>query len=377
MSAAPRIKTLLQFTLEVQKGPHVGEKFSFHDKSNVFIGRGSENEICLSKDPHISRQHAEIKQLDGVFYVSNLSQKNFILVNGDRSDVERLEQNIVITVGDSELKFKSESTISEDATVAIHQASGQLPVVAPMPPKAQAPAIKSEQVPVVTTHLNSPLPMAQPPSAGLAKSNSTKTMPVGYKPPKFSNPALPKMQSPSAHDGSSRTRFYGAIVIGILIMVWIMSGTKNKKEEPKLRSSVDVQGDIAESEKSIAKLDERIEKMKEPSALRAQENYIRGFREYRQGNYLRAIDHFQIVLSLDPSNELADRYKKLAITKQDELVKSNMIQGRKYREKRNYRLCKSSFLNALVLIQYNKQHPDYLEADRFLDECDKALKGRM
>ncbi|HWU42660.1 MAG TPA: FHA domain-containing protein, partial [Bdellovibrio sp.] len=81
MSAAPNLKSTLKFEIEVSKGPHLGLRLDF-TKGSATIGRGPENDIVLSNDPRVSRQHAEIKQRDDCFIVVNLSAKNFILVDG-------------------------------------------------------------------------------------------------------------------------------------------------------------------------------------------------------------------------------------------------------------------------------------------------------
>lgn len=359
MSTAPQLSIIVKFQVEILKGPHAGEKFAFDGSKSVFIGRGSENDICLAKDPHISRQHAEIKQLSGLFYVANLAHKNFILINGERVDTDRLGNSDRLTIGDSEILFTAD--LPQPGFIN----NTNLPV-------SQLPTTPASILQKTTPSLVRPVAMA----ANAKTANVTRVSPTPTSMAPFVAP-LPRRQGAIQKDSSSRVQFYVIIAVIGLIVYWLFSGNKAKKVDPGYRNSTVIQEDLAESEKNIQQLKERIEKINEPTAQRAQENYVRGFREYRQGNFLRAMDHFQIVLSLDPANELADRYKKLARTKHDELVKFNMIQGRKYRDKRNYRLCRSNFLNALVLIQYNKQHPDFPEADKFFDECDKALKGRM
>ncbi len=60
---------------------------------------------------------------------------------------------------------------------------------------------------------------------------------------------------------------------------------------------------------------------------------------------------FQVVLNLDPDNELAKRYYHLSKIKFDELVKFNMIQGNRYREKRNPAACVSrNYSNVLTML---------------------------
>jgi tetratricopeptide (TPR) repeat protein len=109
---------------------------------------------------------------------------------------------------------------------------------------------------------------------------------------------------------------------------------------------------------------------------RAQENFIRGFRDFQQGQYARSREAFQVVLNLDPENELAKRYYHLAQIKFDEMVKFSMIQGNRYREKKNWRMCQSSYTLVLTMLQNRKDDPTFKEAKQFFEECKLNLEGR-
>jgi tetratricopeptide (TPR) repeat protein len=111
-------------------------------------------------------------------------------------------------------------------------------------------------------------------------------------------------------------------------------------------------------------------------AQRAQENFIKGFRDFRQGNYARAREHFQVVLTLDPEHQEARRYLTLSKFKFDELIKRQLQQGRIYFENKNYRLCRASFESALIMLHQNQNDPSYKDAKKFFEACDLALGGR-
>ena len=84
-----------------------------------------------------------------------------------------------------------------------------------------------------------------------------------------------------------------------------------------------------------------------------------------------------MVLNLDPDNELAKRYYHLSKIKFDELVKFNMIQGNRYREKKNWRMCQSNYTNVMTMLQYRKDDPSFKEAKQFYEECTLNLEGRF
>jgi tetratricopeptide (TPR) repeat protein len=116
--------------------------------------------------------------------------------------------------------------------------------------------------------------------------------------------------------------------------------------------------------------------MNEVQYSRAQENFIKGFRDFQQGQYGRARESFQVTLNLDPDNDLAKRYLQLAKIKFDEMVKFSMIQGGRYREKKNWRKCQASFQNVITMLQSRKDDQTYLEAKRYYDECSLHAEGR-
>lgn len=347
MSTAPQAKTQLKFTLEILKGPHAGGVFSFN-KPNVSIGRGAENDIVLANDPRVSRQHAEIKSSGEEHYIVNLSQKNFVLVNGIRVQSEKLEGEIVIQIGESEMKFKPERPLV---------AKNNQPSFAGVKPAAVPPS----------------MPMQAP----------TFAPPAHHQTPSMPGPAMPPPPGNFGGGGESllqnkRVRFYGIIaLVAIAGYFWLSSGKKVRKDPNAIRMSDQVLLDMQSSEDAKKKFEERKEKFSTVEFSRAQENFIKGFRDFQQGQYARAREAFQVVLNLDPENDLAKRYLQLSKIKFDEMVKFSMIQGSRYREKKNWRKCQSSFFNVMTMLQSRKDDPTYQEAKRYYEECSLAGEGRF
>lgn len=351
MSAAPQAKDTLKFDIEIIKGPHEGLKMSF-SKASVSIGRGPENDIVLSNDPRVSRQHAEIKHRTGTeFIVVNLSQKNFIMVNNNMVQSEALVNQSVIQIGDTEIRFKVDVLVPAPTPVV---------VPSPTPPR--------------------PILQAMPPSGHLATQAPTQPMaPRGYQSPPPGSARRRSPRSSGASEGS-KARFYG--IIGILVLVgWFLvspSKKKNAKDPNAIRTSTISMQDMVQAEKrSQELLTIKKEKYDSIQYQRAQENFIKGFRDFQQGQYARAYESFQVVLNLDPENQLAERYKNLSKIKFDEFVKFNMIQGNRYREKKNWRMCQSNYSNVIKMLSGRKDDPTFKEAKQFYDECTLNLEGRF
>lgn len=188
---------------------------------------------------------------------------------------------------------------------------------------------------------------------------------------------------PSAGGGplsNPRVRFYAIVaVVGLLAWYFLFSESPKEKKDPNaFRTSALSMADVVEAEKRTQELlTVKKEKYDSIQYRRAQENFIKGFRDFQQGQYARAREAFQVVLNLDPDNELAKRYFHLSKIKFDELVKFNMIQGNRYREKRNWRMCQSNYSNVMTMLQHRKDDPSYKEAKQFYEECTLNLEGRF
>ncbi|MNJ92787.1 Glycogen accumulation regulator GarA [compost metagenome] len=360
MSAAPQAKDTVKFDVEVVRGPHAGLKLSF-TKPSVTLGRGPENDIVLSSDPRVSRQHAEIKQRGHDFVIVNLSQKNFIMVNGNNVQTEIISNDSVIMVGDCEIRLRADSVA---------------PGMTPAAPSAPAPSlVPSGPKPDFSQAV--PRPVTPPPAH----------QKQGYAPPATSAPPMPppgtSRQAPPASGGlmaNPRARFYGIVVVIGLVLWFLLSPSKKTdvKDPNAFRTSELALADVRESEKNSQELlSIKKEKYDTVQYRRAQENFIKGFRDYQQGQYARARESFQVVLNLDPENELAKRYYHLSKIKFDEMVKFNMIQGNRYREKKNWRMCQSSYSAAMTMLQNRRDDPTFKEAKQYFEQCALNGEGRF
>lgn len=367
MSAAPQIKDNAIFEVEVTKGPHKGLRLSFA-KSSATIGRGPENDIVLANDPRVSRQHAEIKQRGQDFLIVNLSSKNFILLDGVSIQSEVLNQNSVVQIGDTEIHFIKHIAVPAPPSSIPEQRTNlsSMPSTIPKSPfsnsavastgVANMPSMPQFSAPPLTPQTGVAYGAGLPHTASSQSRPSSAGQAIG---------GVSLLQNP-------RARFYGIIAILGLVAWFVLSPSKNKnmKDPNAIRTSAISLQDVAEAEKrSQELLSLKKDKYDSVQYRRAQENFIRGFRDFQQGQYSRAREAFQVVLNLDPDNELAKRYFHLSRIKFDELVKFNMIQGNRYREKRNWKMCQSNYSNVMTMLQNRKDDPTFKEAKQYYQEC--------
>ncbi len=282
------------------------------NSASFFIGRSPECEFVIVSDPKCSRKHARIESGPQGCEVESLTEKNFVLVNGKEISKALLHDGDVLTIGDTKVQFNLTS----------------LPTVRSI----QRPAKKE------------------------AKRNSA--------------PRSQKKKAPG------KVVFY--IVLGLVLMFIFVGNSKKKKLELGLRTEQQIQADIETANKleeaaqntPVKKLDQTI------TSRQAQENFVRGFRDYRKGQYERSLDSFQACLALDPSHVLCTRYIRLAQRRFNELVQYGIVMGRKYRDQNQFKSCRSAFRNVMVMVKDANSAP-YKEAKANYDACNALVEGRF
>lgn len=175
---------------------------------------------------------------------------------------------------------------------------------------------------------------------------------------------------------NGRKKFYSVLVITAILFGLLMMQEKPVEEGLNLRDEEAIQEEIAASEQR--KLD--IQKLRSETGknsqnyIQAQSNYLRGAREYREGNFLRAISYYQAALSLYPKHEMAGRYLRVAQRKLQEQIQYTMFEANTYREQGKYKQAASSYKHVMILVR-DPNNTTYIEAKSLFDECNLLLKG--
>ncbi len=344
MTAAPALTRTLPLSISVVHGAHSGVVQSF-TQTLVTIGRGSENDLVFSEDSKISRTHVEIHAQSNSLKVKNVSQKNYILIDGVRLEEKILNRPFTLQIGETVLKV--DFPIEPDALAAL-VLSPQLKVAGQARLNAQ---VKAQAV-------APPFPPAQgSPHAGAGAAQ-------------FRHPS---------NSGSSRTTFYAIIAVVSLLGWWFLSDSDLKrKNEIHVRTEGDVARAIEDSANAVREIKKKQETSGQDSIQykSAQEHYIKGFRDYRSRQYARAVQSFQASLSFYPNHELAKKYLVQSQRKFEAEVDSNMSLGRKYYQRQNYRLCQASFANVMIMLK-DSAKAKYKEAKQLYEECNLRTEGRF
>lgn len=355
MSAALNLKSGIKIKVQVKSGPHSGLSLE-SEKHEWLIGRGTDCDLILSDDARVSRQHAQIRISGDEVWITNMSQKNFVLVNGAKVENSKLNAKDKVQIGESEIEFDIQ---------------GLEPVQKPQPkspvqlqPTSVAPNISSMPSSAV-------FPLQTKPNY-----QQTAAYPIQNQP---SFPTANTYSQTTADEKAKKFRFYLVLVVLVAAVIFIFTkdARKGGSARAPFRGSAQMELDREQSEKLKENLRERKEKMDTLQNRRAQENYIKGFRDFRHGQFARAYDSFQVVLNLDPDNQLAKQYLELSRIRFDEQMKFAFIQGQRYREKKNYRMCANSFAQVMTMLQGQRDNATYKEAKQYFEECSLAQEGRF
>ncbi|MCC7406164.1 MAG: FHA domain-containing protein [Bdellovibrionales bacterium] len=327
---APALSPGFEFSLVIVSGADIGSAFRLTGKK-ISIGRGQDNAIQLANDMKCSRHHAVIEFTDKGIEIENISDNNHVLVDNKEIHRTRIKHGSIIVIGETTLQLNVKP-------VGIAAAPGG-----------------GLQV--------------RPDSAPLAGGGGSAT--AGSTPD--------QAFSPSRRTKSGGGMFKLLIIVVGLLAVYLFTSTPNKnKDATAIRTDEAVEAEIEKANKLREEAIARKTKAGENSQQyeSAQATYVRGFRDYQQGNFDRAAESFQACLSIFPNHVLCNRYLGLARRRFNELVQYHMILGRKYREQGQYSACRASFRNVMVMV-LDINSAIYKEAKANYDACDTMLKDRF
>ncbi len=329
-SSAPVSKRSSPVKITVVNGQRPGQSYIF-DKGIITIGRGNDNDVSFAQDQKMSRNHLEIQSYGDRIFIRNVSQKNLVLMNNEKIVERAVSGPTLVQVGSMTLEVRS---------LENSPSLGHAPT---LPPPPSSPSLMGKKFQE-------------------AKANSFNTTP---------RPMV-------ARQGSRSTLYIIVIVVGAIIY-WVISGDgPKKKPEINIRTEGDIVRSIEESAKAVQEIQTNQSKLGQDTLQykSAQEHYIKGFRDYRQGQYSRAMQSFQAALSLFPAHELARKYYIQSQRKFEEQIDRTMSQGRKYYQKNNFRLCQSAFASAMIMIK-DSSKAKYKEAKQLYNECSLRQEGRF
>lgn len=396
MSEALKLKPQIEIKLAIQKGPHAGQRFSF-SKKEITMGRSPENDIVLLNDPLISRQHAKVVVVDNDIEIINLSEKNSIIVQGESVQRWKLVNSGTFMIGDTE--FQIQFDLGQSVVPVKPQSHMQ---IVKFPSGANGNDIVGA-VPSVQTPQRSPAPQTQNKkvASSQAQQQALQLQQKQIQQAQLQQKAMQQQMmlqrqqqqqqnmqfqstgmSVPTKASASKMRIYLIIAIAIGVGYYFF-GMEEKKavkagnQKTILNYTDDLKSklnskDEKENQKKLAKL---YEMKNSPTTLRAQENFLKGMRDFQLGNYSRSQEFFQVVLNLQPGHELARRHLYLSIVRFDEVLKAKLMLGESYYQKHNFKMCQSMYEQVLNMLQGKSSDQNYQIASAMIDKCRLASEG--
>jgi pSer/pThr/pTyr-binding forkhead associated (FHA) protein len=377
-------KPEIKMKLTVVKGPHMGQVFQLN-KDVVSIGRSSDNSIVLMNDPQISRNHAQVSIINNEVEVSNLSQKNALIVEGNSVQRWKLINNATFTIGDSEIKVEYDLG-QIVVSVPINQVANVVPMNRPGPPpkkvKPKPETIAKPPTQRAPSH-QAMYPQQMMTQQMLQTHNSVLRQPGFDLNTNFQAQAQAQVQQ-EKNDSLMASPNFKLFLVALIIMgaAYSYFSTPDKKAQAKkIASTLKYEDEvnnrlISKKEKDLEEEREALFKQKNsPQNYRVNESFLRGMRDYRLGNYTRAQELFQVVLNLEPDHALAKRHLYLTTVRFDELVQEKLKLGDSYFKKHNFRMCQAMYNQVMHMLEGKNIDQKYLLAQKKAKECFQAEQG--
>ena len=172
----------------------------------------------------------------------------------------------------------------------------------------------------------------------------------------------------------SKAMFYIILLVtGTLLYLLLASEDQNTgptlaEEEIKTREMASIEEKTTDHFRSLQQTGKNTLEYKEAQAL-----FIQGFRDYREQNYVRAIDYFNGALALFPDHILSKRYLVQSKTKLDYLIQSLLSESNDYYNKSQYERAIAGYKQILILTG-SKDNPTAKEVKNRLKESQLLLK---
>lgn len=157
--------------------------------------------------------------------------------------------------------------------------------------------------------------------------------------------------------------------VGIGLMLFDDSGKKTEVVKKK-STTADVQ-DVTDEYLQLVRqkqlMDDKSQKQKMNTIFQ------RGQREFREGNYFRAIDEFSLALILNPNDPLADFYLRKSKEELDKFIADEFIKGKRDEEGLRYQNSIKTYCGIVRLLYKYQDDARYKSAEENI----KLLEGKL
>lgn len=309
----------VHYRLLCMTGKNKGISYYLKGKRAV-IGRSEQADVHLD-DIKSSREHAELTLINNSYMVTDLGSQNGIIVNDLKINQHRLEDGDKIIIGSTVLKFNilkienNLSLVNDDEEIDEDDED----------------------------EVNEPV----------------KALP-GKKKKKGS---VSKSQKPN-----KKLLIYGAVGI-LLVMLFLPSDEKDQTTQDARNQATNSvnQGAVFEAGSTTMQSEDREQEKKLNAVLH------RGLREFREGNYFRAMEEFKFALVMSPNHGRATFYLNRTLQRLDEEIELNFFKARQEADALRYEAAIVSYCSILRLISDFEEDQRYQQAKTEIEDLSKRM----
>ncbi len=180
--------------------------------------------------------------------------------------------------------------------------------------------------------------------------------------------------------GTENSTAYGSlfmpmiVILVLLGIVWFYKNDFEISREPAASKDESLRESIEGTTKEISRI-EQSQKTKSQLPIQqeyARQHYQKGFRDYRLGQYDRALQSFQAALSFDTGHKLARKYWDLSKRKLDEKIQGFLVGSRDHLQRGNFKLCLSTAKSVMNMIK-DQSDNRYKEASQIQSYCEERI----
>ncbi len=314
--------------IRVIKGPDLGTTYVV-TSTRVIVGRGEDADVVLT-DLKSSRHHVEIVLNGSQWVLRDLGSVNGVLCNGISARKTELTGKDVLTIGETTFEFLSSMQSSTRSLV----------------------------IPFPTTV----------PSPGQRGDKGTGFTATGTLGALGTQAATPKPESSG--------KLLIGIVLGVLLLIFMTTEEKKDQSASKVKAAAK-KADKAELESLYTQISNPTAPPNTPEAreaVKTADQFFRaGFREYREGNFLRAKTQFENALQIYPGHALSILYLQNCKLRTDDLVATYRDTGKKNLESGRIKSAKGQFESILRILSRDQTNQAYIEAKEQLERIKREL----
>lgn len=304
--------------LRITSGRNKGKKLRLLGKK-ITIGRHNECDIVMKDNRTCSRKHALIIKKRNSYSIESLKEDNPVLVNNQPVKTPHiLREGDIVVLGDVQCVF-------------------------------------AEQKPV-------PARLSQ-------NGNIIKKPHSGAE----------SLQQAEFRKKRKERKINPIFILVILGLSGFLLLSEEQKEGAEQTMKIKTEQEAAEELEAMRKINEEKEReilKTAPSEGEARIAFIKGFRDYRKGYYLRAEKHFNHCLTLNKKYEICKSYVRQSRNRMERIIQKKMLLGKEYRKNSQYKSCAAAFQSVEIMVR-DTTHILFKEARENRKFCEMKIYNRI